>query len=147
MRKSRFSEEQIISILREQEQGRPMLVPSDPCERWSVDFLADMFGAARHFSVLAVIDDFSRECLALLCDTSLSGERVARELNALIRLYGKPAMIVSDNGTELTSRAILRWQQEPGVEWHYIAPAKPQQKGFVESVNGRLRDELNEEVF
>jgi len=86
--------------------------------------------------------------LALICDTSLSGERVARELDALIRIYGKPAMIVSDNGTELTSRAILRWQQEAGVEWHYIAPGKPQQNGFVESFNGRLRDELlNDEVF
>jgi len=127
---------------------RPMLVPSGPCERWSLDFLADVFGAARRFRILAVIDDFSRECLALVCDTSLSGERVARELDALIRIYGKPAMIVSDNGTELTSRAILRWQQEVGVEWHYIAPGKPQQNGFVESFNGRLRDELlNEEVF
>ena len=127
---------------------RPMLVPSGPCERWSLDFLADVFGAARRFRILAVIDDFSRECLALVCDTSLSGQRVARELDALIRIYGKPAMIVSDNGTELTSRAILRWQQEAGVEWHYIAPGKPQQNGFVESFNGRLRDELlNEEVF
>ncbi|AEQ53559.1 transposase [Pelagibacterium halotolerans B2] len=127
---------------------RPILTPSGPCERWSLDFLADVFGAARRFRILAVIDDFSRECLALVCDTSLSGERVARELDALIRLYGKPAVIVSDNGTELTSRAILRWQQEAGVEWHYIAPGKPQQNGFVESFNGWLRDELlNEEVF
>ena len=95
-----------------------------------------------------MIDDFSRECLALVCDTSLSGQRVARELDALIRIFGNPAMIVSGNGTELTSRAILSRQQEAGVEWHYMAPGKPQQNGFVESFNGRLSDELlNEEVF
>lgn len=74
--------------------------------------------------------------------------RVARELDALIRLYGKPAQIVSDNGTKFTSRAILNWQTQTGVDWHYIAPGKPQQNRLVESFNGRLRDEcLNEEVF
>ena len=65
-----------------------------------------------------------------------------------IRLHGKPATIVSDNGTELTSRAILEWQNRTGVNWHYIAPGKPTQNAFIESFNGRLRDELlNEEVF
>lgn len=76
---------------------RPMLVPSGPCERWSLDFLADVFGAARRFRILAIIHDFSRECLALVCDTSLSGERGARELDALIRLYGTPTMTISDS--------------------------------------------------
>ena len=110
--------------------------------------MSDVAGAARRFRVLAVIDDFTRECLALVVDTSLSGARVARELDALIRLYGRPATIVSDNGSELTSRAILERQNLTGVGWHYIAPGKPQQNGFVESFNGRLRDEcLNEEVF
>ena len=126
----------------------PMPVPSGPGERWSLDFLADSFGDARRFRVLAIIDDYTRESLALVADTSISGQRVARELDAVIRLYGKPKTIVSDNGTELTSRAILKWQSESGVGWHYIAPGKPQQNGFVESFNGRLRDEcLNEEVF
>ena len=83
-----------------------------------------------------------------MADTSLSGGRVARELDAVIRLYGRPELVVSDNGTELTSRAILEWQNESGVGWHYIAPGKPQQNGFIESFNARLRDELlNEEVF
>lgn len=78
---------------------------------------------------------------------SISGTRVARELDAVIRLYGKPKTIVSDNGTELTSRAILRWQAKTDVAWHYIAPGKPTQNAFVESFDGRLRDEcLNEEV-
>lgn len=76
-----------------------------------------------------------------MADTSLPGIRVARELTTLIGLQGKPHMGVSDNGTELTSSAILRWSEERQVEWHYIAPGKPMQNGFVESFNGRLRDE------
>jgi putative transposase len=95
-----------------------------------------------------VVDDFTRECLALVVDTSLSGLRVVRELNRLAEFRGLPLMIVSDNGTELTSHAILRWQQEHGIDWHYIAPGKPQQNGFAESFIGRLRDEcLNEHLF
>ena len=81
-------------------------------------------------------------------DTSIPGVRVARELDTLVRLYGKPACIVSDNGTEFTSRAILRWASENRVEWHYIDPGKPQQNAFIESFNGPLRDELlNKELF
>ena len=73
---------------------------------------------------------------------------MARELTALIERRGKPGMIVSDNGTELTSNAILRWCSEHRIEWHYIAPGKPMQNGFVESFNGRMRDELlNETMF
>ena len=74
--------------------------------------------------------------------------RVARELDALVRLYGKPASIVSDNGTEFTSRAILKWANDNNVDWHCIDPGKPQQNAFIESFNGSLRDELlNEELF
>ena len=95
-----------------------------------------------------MIDDYTKECLGLIADTSLSGVRVARELDALIARYGRPETIVSDNGTELPSRAILRWQNATGVAWHYIAPGKPQQNTFIEPINGRLRDELlNAEVF
>ena len=127
---------------------KPMRRPGGPSQRWSLDFLSDVFGPGRRFRILAVIDDFTRECLGLIADTSISGLRVARELDALIRLYGKPATIVSDNGTELTSRAMLEWQNQNGVGWHYIAPGKPTQNAFIESFNGRLRDELlNEEVF
>jgi putative transposase len=98
--------------------------------------------------MLAVVDDFTRECLALVADTSLSGLRVGRGLDRIAALRGRPAMIASDKGTELTSHAMLRWQQERGVAWHYIAPGKPQQNGFVESFNGRFRDEcLNEHLF
>jgi putative transposase len=98
--------------------------------------------------VLVVVDDCPRECLAATADTSISGARVARELDAIIARRGPPERIVSDNGTELTSRAILRWTNRTGIAWHYIVPGKPQQNAFAESFIGRLRDELlNEEVF
>ncbi|MFN3314854.1 MAG: IS3 family transposase [Hyphomonas sp.] len=126
----------------------PLPAPDAPSRRWSLDFVSDVFGVGRRFRMLCVIDDYTRECLALVADTSLSGARVVRELERCIRLYGRPDTIVSDNGTELTSRAVLEWQNQTGIGWHYIAPGKPQQNGFVESFNGKLRDEcLNEEVF
>jgi putative transposase len=126
----------------------PMLLPRAPNERWSLDFLSDQLSDSRRFRILAVVDDFTRECLALVADTSISGHRVARELDLIIAQRGRPASLVSDNGTELTSMAILRWSQDAGVEWHYIAPGKPTQNAFIESFNGRLRDEfLNETLF
>jgi putative transposase len=126
----------------------PMALPQGPNQRWSLDFVADQLVDGRRFRVLVVVDHFTRECLALVVDTSLSGLRVARELDAIIATRGRPLMLVSDNGTELTSRAILQWQEDMGVEWHYIAPGKPMQNGFVESLNGRFRDEcLNEHLF
>jgi len=126
----------------------PMTMPQGPNQRWSLDFLSDALTDGRRFRILAVGDDFTRECLCLVADTSLSGYRVARELDAVIAERGRPLLCVSDNGTELTSMAILRWCQETGVEWHYIAPGKPTQNAFIESFNGRLRDELlNETLF
>lgn len=126
----------------------PMTLPQGPNQRWSLDFVSDTLVCSRRIRILAVVDDFTRENLALVVDTSLSGARVARELDAIIAVRGKPLMIVSDNGTELTSLAILRWAQDRRIEWHYIAPGKPQQNGYVESFNGRLRDEcLNETLF
>lgn len=126
----------------------PMALPQGPNQRWSPDFLSGALAEGRRFRILAVVDDFTRECLALIADTSLPGLRVVRELDGLIAIRGRPTMIVSDNGTELTSMAILRWSQEQRIEWHYIAPGKPQQNAFIESFNGRLRDELlNETLF
>jgi len=126
----------------------PLALPQGKNQRWSLDFVSDALIDSRRFRILAVVDDFTRECLALTVDSSLSGLRVARELERLAEFRGLPMMIVSDNGTELTSHAILRWQEEHGVEWHYIAPGKPQQNGFAESFIGRLRDEcLNEHLF
>lgn len=126
----------------------PMALPQGPNQRWSLDFLSDTLTDSRRFRILAVVDDFTRECLALVADTSLSGLRVCRELDAVIARRGGPMSIVSDNGTEFTSMAILRWSQETQVGWHYIAPGKPTQNAFIESFNGRLRDELlNETLF
>jgi putative transposase len=126
----------------------PAALPQGPNQRWSLDFVADVLSWGRRFRVLAIVDDFTREALALVVDTSIGGHRVVRALDALITRRGRPAMIVSDNGTELTSRAVLDWTNRTDVEWHYIAPGKPVQNAFVESFIGRFRDEcLNEEVF
>ena len=126
----------------------PLALPQGPNQRWSLDFVSDQLTDGRRFRILAVVDDCTRECLALVADTSLSGRRVARELDHLVRLRGRPKAIVSDNGTEFTANAILGWADETGIGWHYIAPGKPQQNGFIESFNGRLRDELlNETLF
>ena len=127
---------------------RPMVMPERVNERWSLDFVSDAFTDGRRFRVLAVVDDFSRECLALVPDTSLSGKRLTRELDEILTLRGKPKTIVSDNGTEMTSSAVLKWCQRTMVEWHYIAPGKPTQNAFIESFNGSFRDEcLNETLF
>jgi putative transposase len=124
-----------------------LALPQGPDQRWSLDFVSDCL-AARRFRILVVVDDFTRECLAAVADTSISGTRVARELDRLVARRGMPTTIVSDNGPELTSRAILAWTNRVGLDWHYIAPGKPQQNAFVESFIGRLRDELlNEEIF
>ncbi len=127
---------------------QPMLLPSGVNERWSLDFVSDAFTDDRRISVLVVVDDYSRECLALTADTSLSDIRVTRELDALITSRSKPTTIVSDNGTELTNMAILNWCQDIGVVWYYIVPGKPMQNVVVESFNGSFRDEcLNEMLF
>lgn len=126
----------------------PMAVPDRPNARWSLDFAHDQMTDGRRFRILAVVDDCTRECLALVPDTSISGMRVARELDVITARRGRPASIVSDNGTELTSNAILGWADERSVAWHYIQPGKPVQNAFAESFIGRLRDELlNETLF
>jgi putative transposase len=126
----------------------PMPAASRPNDRWSLDFVSDQMVDARRFRVLAIYDDCTRECLAAVADVSLSGRRVGRELDLLIASRGKPRSIISDNGTELTSNAILSWCADTRVDWHYIDPGKPMQNPFIESFNGRLRDEfLNETLF
>lgn len=126
----------------------PLPKPDSLNQVWSLDFLSDALSDGRRFRVLGVMDQWSRECLALVADTSIGGARVVRELDALVTRYGKPLCIVSDNGTELTSRAVLIWAQENSIAWHYITPGKPRENGYTESLNGKIRDEcLNENVF
>lgn len=126
----------------------PVTVPMAPNDRWSLDFVSDQLTDGRRFRILTVVDDCTRECLALVAHTSLSGTRVARELDRLVMERGKPKMVVSDNGSELTSNAILTWADQSRVAWHYIAPGTTMQNALIESFNGRLRDELlNETLF
>lgn len=126
----------------------PLPKPDSLNQVWSLDFLSDALSDGRRFRVLGVMDQCSRECLTLLADTSIGGVRVVRELDTLVARYGKPLCIVSDNGTEFTSRTALLWAQQNRIEWHYITPGKPRENGFTESLNGRIRDEcLNEHVF
>ncbi len=125
----------------------PMTLPDAINQRWSLDFVADALSDGRRFRILCIVDDFSRECLATVVDTSLGGVRVVRELERLATERALPQIVVSDNGTELTSGAVLRWATGR-LQWHYIEPGKPVQNAFVESFNSKLRDEcLNEHVF
>src|ERR1700730_9596794 len=126
----------------------PILVEARPNARWSLDFVYDQFANGRRFRVLNIVDDVTKECLGAIPDTSISGRRVARELTAIVARRGAPGSIVSDNGTEFTCNAMLAWCKETGIDWHFIAPGKPIQNAFVESFNGRMRDEfLNETLF
>lgn len=150
----RLYREEGLSVRKRQARRRavgtraPILVEAKANARWSLDFVHDQFASGRRFRVLNIVDDVTRECLAAIPDTSISGRRVVRELVALIERRGKPGLIVSDNGTEVTSNAVLSWAQEAKVAWHFIAPGKPMQNGFCESFNGRMRDELlNETLF
>ncbi len=102
----------------------------------------------RWFRVLNIVDDVTRECLRPVVGTSISGRRVVRELADLIAERGRPKMVVSDNGTELTSNAVLAWSGDVGIEWHYIAPSKPTANAFIESFNGKFQAEcLNQHWF
>jgi putative transposase len=123
-------------------------VEAKPNARWSLDFVHDQMANGRRFRVLNIKDDVTLECLAAIPDTSISSRRVARELTTLLTSRGKPQMIVSDNGTEFTANAIFAWVKDHSINWHYITPGKPMQNGFVESFNGKMRDELlNETLF
>jgi putative transposase len=125
----------------------PMRLPEAVNQRWSLDFVSDALSDGRRFRILCIVDDFSRECLAAVVDTSLGGVRVVRELERLAIERAVPQVVVSDNGTELTSGAVLRWATGK-LAWHYIEPGKPVQNAFIESFNSKLRDEcLNEHVF
>ena len=126
----------------------PLQQARRPNQIWVLDFMSDALETGRRFRVFNVEDQMTREGLAAEVDTSLPGPRVTRTLDRIVAERGKPEMIVSDNGTELTCNAVLKWAEDNAVAWHYIAPGKPQQNGFAESFNGKLRDEcLNEHVF
>jgi putative transposase len=129
-------------------RGEKPVVAQRPNQRWSLDFMSDQLADGRRFRLLNVVDDFTRECLAVEVDTSLSGQRVARVLEQLCVMRGVPEQLVSDNGPEFISRAVDNWAYQRGVKWQHIEPGKPVQNAYVESFNGKMRDEcLNEHWF
>ncbi len=130
-------------------RGVPAPVVSTINERWSLDFVHDTLSNSRRIRTLNVVDDFTRQALAIEVDTSLSGQRVARTLDRIaMERGGYPKTIVLDNGTELTSLAMLEWSARTRVQLHFIAPGKPTQNAFIESFNGKFRDEcLNDNIF
>ena len=123
--------------------SRPRLVlpvPAGPGERWSMDFVTDQLANGRRFRVLNVVDDWSRERVLQVVDFSISGERVARALEALAGTRQLPRRIVCDNGPEFTSKAMFFWAARRGVRLHFTQPGKPTQNAFVESFNGKFRE-------
>lgn len=127
---------------------RPLVAVVRPLQRWTMDFEMDFLASGRRFRTLNVVDEYTRQCHAILVDTSISGRRSARLLDEIGEKVGLPETIVVDNGTEFTSRAFLSWATERKVELHFIDPGKPTQNCFVESFNGKFRDEcLNGQWF
>lgn len=129
-------------------RGQPLDVPSAANERWSLDFMQDCLADGRRIRLLNIVDDYTRECLKIEVDTSLGGARVVRALNEIIEERGCPKLLLSDNGPEFTGKALDHWAYKTGVALDFIDPGKPQQNGFIESFNGKCRDEcLNEHWF
>ena len=129
-------------------ERQPMLVPEAPNQRWSMDFQHDLLATGQRFRTLNIVDDFSRECPAIEVDTSLPGLRVVRVLDWLAGTRGLPREIVLDNGPEMIGKALDEWAWRNGVRLNFIEPGKPTQNAFIESFNGRFRDEcLNENWF
>ena len=126
----------------------PMVVPNQPDTRWSMDFVSDQLSNGRRFRTLNVMDDYSREMIGQLVAYSITGNQVARFLNQLIQQRSKPNQIICDNGTEFTCKAMFFWQKDSKVSLGFIQPGKPTQNAFVESLNGKFRNEcLNQHWF
>jgi putative transposase len=124
-----------------QANRRPRVVPADANEQWSMDFMSDVLSNGRQLRAFNIVDDATREFLAIEVDTSLSGIRVARLLTEIGHMRSLPKRIVVDNGPEFTGRALDRWAYENDVELAFIRPGKPVENCFVESFNGKFRDE------
>ena len=122
--------------------------PTRSNERWSMDFVHDTLATGRKFRTLNIVDDFTRECVAIEVDTSLGGQRVVRVLDRLAASRGLPQTIVTDNGPEFAGRALDGWAYRTKVKIHFIRPGKPVENAYAESFNGKFRDEcLNEHWF
>lgn len=129
-------------------RGNAVSAVSRPNERWSLDFVHDLLSTGRKFRTLTIVDDFTRESIAIEVDFSLTGEHVVRVLSRLAAQRGLPPTLKFDNGSECTSNAMLGWAAQSNIELHFIDPGRPMQTGSVESFNGRFPDELlNEHAF
>jgi putative transposase len=119
-----------------------------PNERWSMDFVSDCVSSGKVIRMLTIVDDYTRECPAIEVDSSLGGLRVRRVLDRMANERGLPEAIVVDNGPEFRGRALAAWSEQRGVRLDFIQPGKPAQNAYIESFNGRLRDEcLNANWF
>lgn len=126
----------------------PQAVATAPNQRWSMDFMSARVADGRWFRILTVVDQFTRECLCLVADQSLNGEKVAQALAPVVLQRGAPRSITVDNGSEFASRIMDAWAYQHGIQLDFIRPGKPVENCFIESFNGRLRDEcLNVEMF
>ena len=129
---------------------RPVIVEvaTGPNQRWSMDFVTARLEDGRMFRILTVLDQYTRECVGILAKTHLSGHDVASVLDGALAERGRPVSITVDNGSEFAGRAMDAWAHRHGVQLAFIRPGRPTENGFIESFNGRLRDEcLNVEVF
>jgi putative transposase len=126
----------------------PLPEAAQPNQRWSMDFVSDRLTDGRWFRILTVVDQYTRECLCIHADRSQSGEKVVEHMRRLTTMRGVPESITTDNGSEFAGRAMDVWAHQAGVKLDFIRPGRPTQNGYIESFNGRLRDEcLNTEVF
>lgn len=126
----------------------PMPLAARPNQHWSMDFVSDALANGRKIRALTVVDDYTRECPAIEVDTSLNGVRVARVLDRLAATHGLPKVIRTDNGPEFAGQALNAWAYSRGVKLDFIRPGKPTDNSYVESFNGKFRDEcLNENWF
>lgn len=129
-------------------ERKPLSLPTGPNQSWSMDFVSDGLAYGRRFRCLNVVDDYTRECLAIEVDTSLPGLRVKQVLERLKEMRGLPASITVDNGPEFAGKVLDAWAYEAGVTLSFIRPGKPVENAYIESFNGRFRDEcLNEHWF
>ena len=127
---------------------QPLIRPGRANEVWSMDFVFDRIGSGRMLKLLVITDDATHEAVAIVPEHTIGGDHLTRILDGICSQRGKPAVIRSDNGPEFTGKAMLTWAHRHGIALRLIEPGKPNQNAYVESFNGRLRDEcLNEHWF
>lgn len=129
-------------------ERQPLFLPAGPNEVWSMDFVMDRLEDGRKLKALTIVDDFTKEAVDIALDHGMSSHYVARVLDQAVRFRGKPGAIRTDQGPEFTARALDQWAYRNGVTLKLIQPGKPTQNGYIESFNGKFRDEcLNEHWF